>query len=182
MEIFDFISFCDETRIKKWILDKNANKFVTKRGHTPLTYAVANVHENFSKIFIESEICINIKTSCGDSPLHYASALGLQNIMILLLEYGADINALNNKDESPLCDALCFSYYAEKVSLLLDEGASLFLNDMEKILSRKTKSVTCHLKLQSFILILQKARNTLNYRSVLKFSRTFKNFCLKIKK
>jgi ankyrin repeat protein len=69
---------------------------------------------------IASKTAVNQADSRGTTPLHYAAVLGSVEAMKLLLDAGADVNARNASDATPLILA---APSAAKVTLLLAKGA-----------------------------------------------------------
>ncbi len=81
------------------------------------------------KELLDNGVDVNIVDNCeNNTPLHYASAQGYIKIARLLIERGANINALNYYEISPLSNA-CYNKKLEIVKLLLENNANVNIVD-----------------------------------------------------
>ena len=64
----------------------------------------------------------SVRTSLGETPLHYAATYGSTESVRILLDRGADPNARNSAEATPLIYA---GYSLEKTRLLVEKGAGL---------------------------------------------------------
>jgi hypothetical protein len=65
---------------------------------------------------------VNLHDSLGVTPLHYAALYGSVDSVRILLKYGANPNAKNSADATPL---IFGAYNLDKTRLLVDAGADL---------------------------------------------------------
>ena len=74
-----------------------------RHGAHPLHYACATGHIDTIKYLLEAEPkSLHFKTEYGDTPLHYACLFGQLQAAQYLLEQGAEANATNEKQYTPL--------------------------------------------------------------------------------
>jgi ankyrin repeat protein len=77
------------------------------QGLTPLFLAIVFQHEEIVKILLcEETIEIECRDRKGRTPLHYAASRGQLSIARMLLQKGADANAADNTEETPLDKAI----------------------------------------------------------------------------
>ncbi|KAK2733888.1 hypothetical protein FQN57_001938, partial [Myotisia sp. PD_48] len=65
------------------------------------------------------------RTSWGNTPLHVAVKYGQEDFIQTLHDRGADINALNNDNQTPLHLAACYGAAPSISKLLIDKGANI---------------------------------------------------------
>ncbi len=91
-------------------------------GETPLSYALLANKAEYVKLLLEAGLNVHGKDADGNTPLHLA-AYSDKACLEALLAAGADIKAVNNFGECPLC-AAASACNAEAVALLLSAGAN----------------------------------------------------------
>lgn len=108
--------------IVKMLIDSKANiNEKTYYGHTALYGAIEQKHFEIVKLIVASGADVN-KTLIDSPPLHVAVMRDDIDVIRFLLDKGADINAKNNKGETPLvCAIKCNSMNAAEV--LIKNGA-----------------------------------------------------------
>jgi ankyrin repeat protein len=80
---------------------------VQRQGLTPLFLAIVFQHEEIVKILLSEEtINIECRDRKGRTPLHYAASRGQLSMARILLQKGADENAVDNTEETPLDNAI----------------------------------------------------------------------------
>ena len=111
------------------LLEAGANvHFKDNDGFSALMYAVKKGHVNIVADLIDAGSDVNIATNANDKALHYAiwidSPFNRKEIVLKLLTAGADINAKNEGDNTPLILA---ANYGDKeiVQILLEAGADI---------------------------------------------------------
>ena len=84
------------------------------------------------KFVITQGIPVDVRFSCGGTPLHRASANGQVEAVRYLIDEGADVNAVDNANNTAL-SAACFTApkatVVQTVELLLDNGADPYIED-----------------------------------------------------
>ena len=79
---------------------------VNKRGLSPLHHAADNGHEAVVEVLLSSGLAeLDIQTQNGDTALHLAAKKDHVGVVTLLLNAGADPQALNKFNKSPLAEA-----------------------------------------------------------------------------
>lgn len=109
--------------ILKLLLQNGAdvNKKEDGKGGTALFYAVQKNYAEAVKLLLDQDdILVDQKDNDGNTPLKKACYDGHRNIAVLLLNKGADVNAKNNEDFSPLWDSVKENH-PDIVKLLLDQ-------------------------------------------------------------
>lgn len=86
------------------LLEKGANVNIADiRGSTPLHRAASKGILAVVKLLVErNDIKINFKDAYGSTPLHLACEEDREQAAILLVEHGADIEAKNRDNQSPI--------------------------------------------------------------------------------
>ena len=99
---------------------------------SPLLYAIINNNPVMVEVLLSFGANPNIETNYksykeegGESLLHIASLFNQVESVKLLLQYGAEINAKNNKLNTPLHYACACSTSNEVVKLLIERGAEV---------------------------------------------------------
>ncbi len=102
-----------QEHLQKKFLSKFIN-VTDKNGDTPLHFAAFyNANNVFTCILLDYGAVITAKNNAGNTPLHEAVRSGHLGIVKLLLHRGADVGALNNKQQTPeqyateRCSACC---------------------------------------------------------------------------
>lgn len=76
-----------------------------KAGQTPLMLALKGGKNESSDYLLSLEADVSPKDSSGNTALHYASETNLLNEVKECVSLGADVNAINNANETPICIA-----------------------------------------------------------------------------
>jgi len=117
-----------------------------KDKNTPLHIAVKKDHTAIVQALLaNNNIQVNATTNVGTTPLHIACWYGYKDIVTMLLAHaGIRVNAIGNDGNTPLHVALKAGKkavdknaankdeYKEIVILLLDHGASLYIQNVQK--------------------------------------------------
>lgn len=74
------------------------------------------------KSFLDSGMAVDLRDSRGNTPLMHAAAIGSVEAMQLLMKAGADVNAKNGLDATPL---IWGASNPQKASLLMEAGAAV---------------------------------------------------------
>jgi len=121
--------------------NKTAAEFAMRRNHTeivqllvskgadisPLQFALYMKDEAKARSLIEGGADVSRRTPTGTTPLDRAVDAGLKDIAELLIAKGADVNAKNNQNWTPLHSAVYG--HMEIVELLITEGANVNARD-----------------------------------------------------
>ncbi|MGB2863329.1 MAG: ankyrin repeat domain-containing protein, partial [Sedimentisphaerales bacterium] len=121
--------------------NRTATEFAMRSNHTdivqllvskgadisPLHFALYTKDETKARDLIEGDTDVSRRTPNGTTPLDRAVVAGLKDIAELLIAKGADVNAKDNWDWTPLHSAV----YGNKdiVELLISEGANVNARD-----------------------------------------------------
>ncbi|EXF78816.1 hypothetical protein CFIO01_01655 [Colletotrichum fioriniae PJ7] len=103
-----------------------------KHGRTPLSYACsASSGIRIAEVLIRRSARVNATDALGRSPLSWACQSGVASpeLVILLLDHGADIEAWDSYQRTPLLHAVSAYSQPDIVELLADRGASLQVRD-----------------------------------------------------
>jgi cytohesin len=109
----------------------------TDAGYTPLSLAISNKDHNCAEILLEAGADPNIPDINGNTALHEAAERGLVGLMRRLVLFGADIYAVNVKENNPL-DLLKnsfptkYSRSAEPLQRLAEKIRSKHLNKEDR--------------------------------------------------
>jgi ankyrin repeat protein len=129
--------------IVQWLLNHGAGvNTQTNRLFTPLHVAADYGHLQVAQMLIEHNADIHIRTDVGQSPLHLAASAWVKHdqvdIMQVLLDYGANPNARDNDNATPLHYSSCWKTEntvregtVEGTRLLLRHGATIDAEDNE---------------------------------------------------
>ncbi|MDP3267886.1 MAG: ankyrin repeat domain-containing protein [Legionella sp.] len=91
-------------------------------GKSPLHQAISrNAFDVVNALLNKTEINIECNDKHGNTPLHYAVEFSTPEMIDLLLKFGADVNASNNKGQTPLHKAASRNN-ASIVTRLLEEN------------------------------------------------------------
>lgn len=100
--LLHFAAFYDGLlSITTMLIQKGANIHEkNKAGLTPLHYAGKTGNAEICTLLLKAGADIDARDNAGNSPLHWA-CLSRKNVVTLLIEWNANIDALNNFDETP---------------------------------------------------------------------------------
>ena len=104
-------------------------------GLAPIHYAVmysntgAHSHTGLISYLLDKKIDINIKTTSGATALHEAVRKGDYQIVNMLVKAGADVNARDANNNTPLHTGIPVETHKEIASLLMTSGADPNLRD-----------------------------------------------------
>ena len=113
---------------------KNQVDLILKKGFTPnlSTCALLLLDELADALLQDDPESIHTADASGQTPLHHAAERGNLRLAKLLIELGADVNALDHREESPILHALHAGPWKQTpamdvVSVLLEAGAEIDL-------------------------------------------------------
>lgn len=118
------------------LLDAGAN--LTRRGpgrEAPLNAILALPEPTeerwlFIELMLERGAAVNLQGAQGRSALHVCAALDLLDPALALIRFGADLDALDLRDQTPLMTALASGQGPDVASALIGAGARLTLRDV----------------------------------------------------
>ncbi|HLK59267.1 MAG TPA: ankyrin repeat domain-containing protein [Chthonomonadaceae bacterium] len=114
----------DPTLVKA-LLEHGANvDFQDRDGITPLMAATGNLCPKNVRVLLEHGANPNRKDGSGGTALRYADA----ECAKLLIQNGADIHAIDDNGQTPLC-ALCMLGLDESAQMLIRQGADVNVKD-----------------------------------------------------
>jgi len=123
----------DKTLVRKLLsLGADANVKCSKyKGETPIFKTCTLSSPNnlvIARMLIDNGAQLDVKTRIDKyTPLHQACFCGRSAVAILLVENGANVNAMNAFQETPLHISLKYEHVTmEVVNLLLQKGADLY--------------------------------------------------------
>ena len=110
------------------LIEKNADIFLlNEKGFSPLILAIELGGKRTSWFF--NKKTLTAKDENGNTALHIASQKGYANVIKDMVNNGADINATNNNNETPLFSALKNdSYHVIKVLLSFAENQIMYIS------------------------------------------------------
>ena len=88
--------------IVQYLVEQGADKEKTYGSNTPLMNASWYGHLDVVRYLLEQGADREKKSIIGYTSLHCAAQNGYLEMAMLLMSYGADLNALNNKDKLPI--------------------------------------------------------------------------------
>lgn len=121
-DIYEAIEVKQDVELVKGILNDNPSLLNEKDelGFTVAHFAAGAKKEEIVKFVLSKKVDINVKNKYGSTPLHIAV---YPEIAQLLIDYGANINEVDNEEETPLHDcAWNGEDRAEMIKLLLKNG------------------------------------------------------------
>jgi len=106
-----------------------------KDGLTPLYFASRNGHYDVARLLLDNCAVVNtarwywppqppLRIKLGWRPLHAASFYGHDHVVRLLLEKGAEVDPVDEDDDTTPLFLACEKGHIDVVRLLLDKGAS----------------------------------------------------------
>ena len=114
----------DYKMLQSLLKDRRINKDIkSKRGFTPLSYAIMNNQEAFVNKLLQQGADPNIPNEDGSLPIFQAIEDKTGKILTLLLKKGVIVDALNKSGETPLLVALQ-KRNTKVASILLKAGAN----------------------------------------------------------
>lgn len=125
------VVFADRPRMISFLVEECGAPLVATDGSTTALHLAAQWGKTRAAVkLMELGAEINAKTSpCGDSPLHLAvQGRKKTKIVRLLLARGADVNARNNRGQTPVFEAV-MDHSMAMTSILLRNGADACLKD-----------------------------------------------------
>lgn len=96
-----------------------------RQFEAPLLVAICFGYEEIVEILLKSKANAKESDENGDHLLHFAALRGDVRIAKLLLKFGADVNAMNKNEHTPLFNAI-YREHVEMAQCLIDAEASLF--------------------------------------------------------
>ena len=110
------------------LIEKNADIFILNdKGFSPLTLAIELGGKRGLWFF--NKKTLTVKDENGNTALHIASQKGYASVIKDMVNNGADINATNNNNETPLFSALKGdSYHVIKVLLAFAENQIMYIS------------------------------------------------------
>jgi len=99
---------------------------------TPLLCALKFLYiGNAPQVLLEHGASVHVRDKDGQTALHLALRRGFSNMVALLLQSGADIDAQDNDDMTPLLYVVTHPNLAATTQLLLEHGASVHLRNKD---------------------------------------------------
>ena len=114
--------------VAQWLLDLGADANARADSErTPLYFAAMNGHSEIVRVLLGHKVLVDVNATTTDNytPLHKASSGGHIDILRLLINRGANVNAQNESQSTPLHCARD----AETVQLLINHGADIHIRD-----------------------------------------------------
>jgi len=87
-------------------------------GITPLMLAAAEGSWGVLEVLVNKSD-VNVTDDSGSAALHYAAGMGREEVAGLLMKYNADVNAKNNRGETPISTAMHHAIQPAKLIALL---------------------------------------------------------------
>ena len=100
-------------------------------GSTPLMVAVEKQQLGAVRFLLNQGADVNLKDDYGFTALHLAAISSMYEVMICLVENGADVNAVNLRDVTPLMMACDDDSNMDVVRYLMRRGADMQLKDVD---------------------------------------------------
>jgi len=113
-----------------YVSSANPEALRSEEGHGVLAFAISQNKKDVIDALLDLGVNIHLSTRRG-SALHSAAMIGDLVSVKLLLNYGADINSLDIRDQSPLIVATR-NNQQQTVNYLLAQGASLDIRDIRE--------------------------------------------------
>src|SRR5262249_41421378 len=113
----------------KYKADIEARTEVGDNGFTPLLLTIQKNLPDLAEFLIDSGANAKVRDRHGNTALHWA-AYGKESVAASLVKHGADVNALNSYEASPLHFA-AGSGSTDVAALLLDSGAAVNQRDKD---------------------------------------------------
>lgn len=127
------------------------NLFTTYRdlcGNTSLHRAVENHDIELVKFYAEYPQLVNSVNNCDDTPLHYCAFTDFPEAAETLLRHGANINAVNTLNQTPIMTATLEKAY-KTVEYLLSVRAVII---ERKVSKRKVVQEETKIKVDPFVI------------------------------
>jgi len=133
----DSVGFEHADFIEKVIRDGADVNAIDKHGNTPLHYAAQSLFSGpLVDLLLEHGANVNAVNIYGASSLHFASSCGGAENVRTLVQYGADVNAIDDDDNTSLISLVCSGADTDMVKdamkVLLGAGANIDVQDMDK--------------------------------------------------
>ena len=109
--------------------DIEAAKIQERRA--PIHNAAQGDEVDKLQLLLEEGIYPDVRDEVGNTPLLYAAAAGSINAARLLLQNDANVNAANNRGQTPLMSSLRTDSNLFLVKLLIDNGANIEAQDRD---------------------------------------------------
>ena len=100
-------------------------------GSTPLMVAVEKQQLGAVRFLLNQGADVNLKDDYGFTALHLAAISSMYEVVICLVENGADVNAVNFRDVTPLMMACDDDSNMDVVRYLMRRGADVHLKDVD---------------------------------------------------
>lgn len=121
-ELYEAIEIKANVELVKKILEENPSIIHEKDelGFTVAHFAAGSDNKELVEFILNKDIDINVKNKYGSTPLHIAI---YPEIAQMLIDHGANVNEVDNEEETPLHDcAWNGEERAEMIKLLLKNG------------------------------------------------------------
>ena len=122
---------CLRTLIEKAADISQINAATLGFGSTPLMVAVEKQQLGAVRFLLNQGADVNLKDDYGFTALHLAAVSSMYEVVICLVENGADVNAVNLRDVTPLMMACDDDSNMDVVRYLMRSGADMHLKDVD---------------------------------------------------
>ena len=122
---------CLRSLIEKAAVISQINAATLGFGSTPLMVAVEKQQLGAVRFLLNQGADVNLKDDYGFTALHLAAVISMYEAVICLVENGADVNAVNLRDVTPLMMACDDDSNMDVVRYLMRRGADVHLKDFD---------------------------------------------------